>query len=117
MVTDRRSHVALPRMLGLLVDRSAQILKSLQVAGELGVVGRARDVHLDFHPDVPETLGLRSPCQIVFVDAAAVAVTVGRLPATTAQAAVSECALPGNDVDGASADSASGFWRWGAADS
>ena len=51
------------------------------------------------------------------VDTAAVAVAVGRLSATTTQAVVSGRALPGNDVDGASSDSASGFWRWGTEDS
>ena len=45
------------------------------------------------------------------VDAAAVAAAAAGLSATTAQAAVSGCALPGDDVDGAGADSARGRRR------
>ena len=47
----------------------------------------------------------------------AVAIGVGRFTATSAQAVVPERALPRDDVDGASADTASGFWRWGTTDS
>ena len=63
---------------------------------------------------VPRVRGHRDQ-RGVRVDAAAVAADAGRLSATATQAAVSGCALPGDDVDGAGADSASGLRRRGAA--